>query len=294
MPRITPPSAPISTLAKLAWLTLAWLGQLLMPGLPRAESPPLILAEIYREDVNPADYWVSEKLDGVRAYWDGSRLLFRSGQVIQAPDWFTRELPRTALDGELWMGRGQFEKLSATVRRQQPMDAEWREVRYLLFELPQAKGTFTQRLEKLQQIVKSTPRAPRLGLIEQILILSPEALRQKLNIVVSAGGEGLMLHRADAPYRSGRTEDLLKLKPYLDQEATVIEHIPGKGRLTGRMGSLLVETDAGRRFRLGTGFSDEQRLHPPPIGSRVSYQYRGLTARGLPRFASFLRIREAD
>ena len=112
MPRITPPSAPISTRAKLAWLMLAWMGQLLMTGLPRAESPPLMLAEIYREDVNPADYWVSEKLDGVRAYWDGSRLLFRSGQTIQAPDWFTRELPRTALDGELWIGRGQFEKLS--------------------------------------------------------------------------------------------------------------------------------------------------------------------------------------
>jgi len=294
MPRITPPSAPISTRAKLAWLMLVWLGQLLIPSLARAESPPLMLAEIYREDVNPADYWVSEKLDGVRAYWDGSRLLFRSGQAIQAPDWFTRELPRTALDGELWMGRGQFEKLSATVRRQQPVDAEWREVRYLLFELPQADGTFTQRLEKLQQIVKSTPRAPWLGVVEQIRILSPEALRQKLNTVVSAGGEGLMLHRADAPYRSGRTEDLLKLKPYLDQEATVIEHIPGKGRLTGRMGSLLVENDDGRRFRLGTGFSDEQRLHPPPIGSRVTYQYRGLTAKGLPRFASFLRIREAD
>ena len=294
MPRITPPSAPISTRAKLAWLMLAWLGLLLMPGLPRAESPPLMLAEIYREDVNPADYWVSEKLDGVRAYWDGNRLLFRSGHTIQAPDWFTRELPRTALDGELWMERGQFEKLSATVRRQQPMDAEWREVRYLLFELPQAEGTFTQRLEKLQQIVKSTPRAPWLGMIEQIRILSPDALRKKLNTVVSAGGEGLMLHRADAPFRSGRTEDLLKLKPYLDQEATVIEHIPGKGRLTGRMGSLLVETDEGRRFRLGTGFSDEQRLHPPPIGSRVTYQYRGLTAKGLPRFASFLRIREAD
>lgn len=294
MPRITPPSAPISTRAKLALLMLAWLGQLLIPGLARAESPPLILAEIYREDVNPADYWVSEKLDGVRAYWDGSHLLFRSGQTIQAPDWFTRELPRTALDGELWLGRGQFEKLSAIVRRQQPVDAEWREVRYLLFELPQAKGTFTQRLEKLQQIVKSTPRAPWLGVVEQIRIVNPEALRQKLNTVVSAGGEGLMLHRADAPYRSGRTEDLLKLKPYLDQEATVIEHIPGKGRLTGRMGSLLVETDEGRRFRLGTGFSDEQRLHPPPIGSRVTYQYRGLTPKGLPRFASFLRIREAD
>lgn len=294
MTKITPPSAPNPSRVKLAWLVLAWLGQLLMPGLPRAESPPLVMAEVYREALNPADYWVSEKLDGVRAYWDGSRLLFRSGQAIKAPDWFTRELPRTALDGELWLGRGQFEKLSAIVRRQQPVDAEWREVRYLLFELPQADGTFTQRLEKLQQIVKSTPRATWLGVVEQIRILSPEALRQKLNTVVSAGGEGLMLHRADAPYRSGRTEDLLKLKPYLDQEATVIEHIPGKGRLTGRMGSLLVETDEGRRFRLGTGFSDEQRLYPPPIGSRVSYQYRGHTAKGLPRFASFLRIREAD
>ena len=287
-------SRPKTSRHWLAWITLSWLGLSLFPGQPRAESPPLVLAEVYRDGINPADYWVSEKLDGVRAYWDGSRLLSRSGHLIHAPDWFTRELPRTALDGELWLGRGQFERLSAIVRRQEPVDAEWREVRYLLFELPMADGTFTQRLEKLRQIVKATPRATWLGVVEQLRLPGPEALQQKLQAVVSAGGEGLMLHRADAPYRSGRSEDLLKLKPYLDQEATVIEHIPGKGRLTGRMGSLLVENDDGRRFRLGTGFSDEQRLHPPPIGSRVTYQYRGLTAKGLPRFASFLRIREAD
>lgn len=294
MPKMLLTSRPKTSRHWLAWVTLACLGLSLFSSQPRAESPPLVLAEVYRDGVNPADYWVSEKLDGFRAYWDGSRLLSRSGHAIHAPDWFTRELPRTALDGELWLGRGQFERLSAIVRRKEPVDAEWREVRYLLFELPMADGTFTQRMEKLRQIVQANPRATWLGVVEQLRLPGPEALQQKLQAVVSAGGEGLMLHRADAPYRTGRTEDLLKLKPYLDQEATVIEHIPGKGRLTGRMGSLLVENDDGRRFRLGTGFSDEQRLHPPPIGSRVTYQYRGLTAKGLPRFASFLRIREAD
>lgn len=294
MPKTLLSSRPKTSRHWLAWVTLACLGLSLFSSQPRAESPPLVLAEVYRDGVNPADYWVSEKLDGVRAYWDGSRLLSRSGHAIHAPDWFTRELPRTALDGELWLGRGQFERLSAIVRRKEPVDAEWREVRYLLFELPMAEGTFTQRLEKLQQIVQATPRATWLGVVEQLRLPGPEALQQKLQAVVSAGGEGLVLHRADAPYRSGRSDELLKLKPYLDQEATVIEHIPGKGRLTGRMGSLLVENDDGRRFRLGTGFSDEQRQHPPPIGSRVTYQYRGLTAKGLPRFASFLRIREAD
>ena len=103
-----------------------------------------------------------------------------------------------------------------------------------------------------------------------------------------------MLHRADASYHAGRSADLLKLKPYLDREATVIAHIPGQGRNAGRMGSLLVRDANGQEFRLGTGFTDAQRMNPPAIGTLVTYKYQGLTNKGLPRFASFLRIREAD
>ncbi len=258
-----------------------------------ASGPPtLIQAEVYQASIDPAEYWTSEKLDGVRAYWDGQRLYFRSGLPVPAPAWFTREFPKIALDGELWLGRGTFERLVGIVRKAEAVDAEWREVRYMLFELPGAPGTFGERAEAMRVLVEAA-RIPWLKTVEQFRVTDRKALMAKLDAVRAAGGEGLMLHRADALYATGRSGDLLKLKPYLDADATVIGHLPGKGRHAGRLGALIVLDDAGRSFRIGTGFSDAQRDHPPEIGSRVIYSYRGLTAKGLPRFPVFLRVREA-
>ena len=129
-------------------------------------------------------------------------------------------------------------------------------------------------------------------LVDQFRVADHAELMARLEAVVAAGGEGLMLHHEDAPYRAGRSDDLLKVKPYLDAEARVIAHLPGQGRYAGLMGALLVEESSGRRFRLGNGFSDEERRSPPPIGSLVTFKYQGRTRHGLPRFASFLRVRE--
>ena len=128
--------------------------------------------------------------------------------------------------------------------------------------------------------------------VGQNKVASAAELQQILAQVVQAGGEGLMLHRADALYESGRSDTLLKLKPWLDAEAVVIAHLPGKGKYQGQLGALLVRAPDGREFRLGTGFSDAQRREPPPLGSTVTYRYRELTGKGLPRFASFLRQRQ--
>ena len=254
-------------------------------------EPALLLAEVYRSGLDPANYLVSEKLDGIRAVWDGRTLRFRSGNEVKAPAWFLAGLPKLPLAGELWAGRGSFERLSAIVRKEVPMDEEWREVRYMIFELPDTPGNFESRAESMKQLVRETG-TPWLQAIEQFRVPNQENLKRKLDEIVSAGGEGLMLHKADAPYLTGRSEALLKLKPYLDAEARVLAHLPGKGRHTGRLGALLVETPDGRRFRLGTGFSDAQREAPPPVGTTVSYRYRALSAKGLPRFASFLRARQ--
>jgi len=265
---------------------------LTMPALAAAEAAPaLVLAEVYRNAIDPAGYWVSEKLDGVRAYWDGRKLYFRSGHPVPAPAWFTRDFPTTPLDGELWLGRNTFERLSGIVRKAEPVDAEWWQVRYMLFELPGAEGTFTTRKDRLAQWAEHAG-IPWLQAVEQFRVADQKTLLAKLDSVVAAGGEGLMLHRADAPYTAGRSDDLVKLKPYLDREAKVVAHLPGAGRNTGRLGALLVADDNGRSFRVGTGFSDAQREAPPPVGSTITYRYRGLTAKGLPRFPVFLRLRE--
>ncbi len=256
-----------------------------------AEVPAILLANVYRQQVDVTHYLVSEKLDGVRAIWDGQTLRFRSGREVKAPGWFIAGLPKQALDGELWLGRGRFEKLSGIVRRVQPDEAEWRQVRYMVFELPGAPGTFSERAAEIRRLVVQT-KLPWLQEIEQLKVVDRSSLQKRLKAVVKAGGEGLMLHRADAAYETGRSDTLLKLKPWADAEAIVVAHQPGKGKYAGMLGALRVRSADGREFSLGSGLSDEERRHPPALGSEVTYRYRDLTNKGMPRFASFLRIRE--
>jgi len=251
----------------------------------------ILLANVYRNDIDPVDYWVSEKLDGVRGVWDGKSLRFRSGNPVHAPAWFTAALPPVPLDGELWIARQSFDKLSAIVRKDVPVDEEWRQVQYMIFEMPDAPGNFTDRIALMRATI-SKANVKWLLQIAQFRIANRDELAARLKEVIKLGAEGLVLHRADAPYVTGRSDVLLKLKPMLDTEAKVVAHIPGKGRNAGKLGALLVETPEGRRFRIGTGFSDADRAQPPAIGSLITYRYRDLTSTGLPKFTSFLRVRE--
>ena len=255
-----------------------------------AEPPAILLAEVYRNQVDVAQYLASEKLDGVRAIWDGETLRFRSGKEISAPRWFVDGLPKRPLDGELWIARGTFDRLSGIVRKDVPDDNEWRQVRYMIFELPGAPGTFAQRAALIRDTVKHAD-VPWLSEIEQFRVVDRNSLKIRMQQVVKTGGEGLMLHRADAHYEAGRSDTLLKMKPWEDAEAVAIGHVPGKGKYAGMLGALRVRTSDGREFSLGTGFTDEQRRNPTPVGAVVTYRYHDLTAGGLPRFASFLRIR---
>jgi DNA ligase-1 len=240
--------------------------------------------------MDPQGWLVSEKLDGARAWWDGSRLRFRSGLPIAAPTWFTGALPAQALDGELWAGRGTFEMLSGTVRRSQPVEADWRRVRYMVFELPGAGGTFAQRVAQLERLARAHASPSIWQAVSQTEVPSRSALKARLDAVVEVGGEGLMLRRADAPVETGRSGSLLKIKPLQDAEAVVIGHAAGQGRHAGRLGALRVRLSDGRELLLGTGLRDEHRDKPPPIGTVVTFTYQGTTAQGIPRFASFLRI----
>jgi DNA ligase-1 len=253
-------------------------------------APDILLAQIYQSGTNVQQFLVSEKLDGVRAIWDGKVLKTRAGNVINAPAWFTKNLPNTPMDGELWLAHGQFDKLSGAVRKDVPIYAEWQNITYQIFELPNAEDTFEARAKRIVEIVKQA-NIPHLKAVAQFRVKNEAELKTRLKKVVANGGEGLMLHRADALYVTGRSDALLKLKPYFDAEATVVAHTPGKGKHKGKLGALVVETPEGIRFKLGTGFTDAQREHPPKIGSLVTYTYRDKTKAGKPKFASFLRER---
>jgi DNA ligase-1 len=229
----------------------------------------------------------------VRAFWDGQTLRFRSGRAIAAPAWFTAALPNTALDGELWLGRGRFDELSGIVRRVAPMDADWHQVQYMIFDLPKATEPFSERAQHIQTLVAQA-RQPWLQAVPHQRVADAHALQVLLRTTAQAGGEGLVLHRSNALWSAGRSDALLKLKLQPDEDARVVAHLPGKGRHAGRLGALSLEMPDGQRFALGTGFTDAQRDNPPAVGSVVTYRYRDHTPKGLPRFASFLRVRPPE
>lgn len=254
-----------------------------------AVGPPLLLAESWDNATDLTDWWMSEKLDGVRAYWDGKQFLSRQGNLYHAPDWFIESLPAVPLDGELWIDRKKFQRTVSIVRRQDKNDL-WNEVRFLIFDAPTASGGFEERLAYLQDaLAKGTAKFARQHPHERCRNL--EALRTELTRIESLGGEGLMLRQPGSKYVSGRSATLLKVKTFHDAEATVIGHQAGAGRHKGRMGALLVRLPDGTEFAVGTGFTDREREHPPGVGAVVTFRYQELSEAGVPRFPSWVGVR---
>ena len=249
--------------------------------------PGLLLAQNWSGDVDLADWWLSEKLDGVRAYWNGRRFLSRQGNRFHAPDWFVQGLPSQPLDGELWIDRRRFQRTVSIVRRQDQTEL-WREVSYLVFDAPAVQAPFEERLEVARESL-AQKRPPFARLLEQQRCRDVDHLRQELTRIEALGGEGLMLREPGSSYVAGRSATLLKVKTFHAAEARVIGHQPGNGRHQGRLGALLVELANGTQFAVGTGFSDRQRERPPAIGATITFRYQELTDGGVPRFPSFVR-----
>lgn len=252
-------------------------------------GPPLLLAESWDNSADLSDWWMSEKLDGVRAYWDGKQFLSRQGNVYHAPDWFKEGLPTEPLDGELWIDRKKFQRTVSIVRRQDKNDL-WNEVRFLVFDAPAASGGFEDRLAFLTDaLAQGGAKFARQHAHERCKNL--EALRLELARIESLGGEGLMLRQPGSKYVAGRSATLLKVKTFHDAEAVVVGHQAGAGRHKGRMGALLVKLPDGTGFAIGTGFSDRERENPPAIGATVTFRYQELSEAGVPRFPSWVGIR---
>ncbi len=276
----------------LSHLSLGCLGSLVTLPTRATQPPALWLASPYQGDEILNDYWVSEKYDGIRGYWDGRQLLSRSGKTLNPPTWFVQAWPSQPFEGELWAGLGQFEQAASVIQQKQAPDSAWRTMRFMVFDANTSTQTFTDRIVRYQSIVRQIGK-PWVQAVPQSQAPSHAALRALLNKTDQAGGEGLVLHRGSSLYQSGRNSDVLKVKLHEDAEARVIGHELGQGKHAQRLGALMVETPQGLRFRLGTGFTDTQRENPPAVGQWVTYRYRGLTDQGVPRFASFVRIRPA-
>lgn len=232
---------------------------------------------------------MSEKLDGIRAYWDGKRFISRAGNTFAAPDWFTAGLPDHPLDGELWIGRKRFPDTMSVVRSADAGE-RWRAVRYLVFDAPALSSAFEQRMEAVRAAL-SPENTPYAQLVPHELCRGIDHLREHLAHVESLGGEGLMMRQPASRYEVGRSSTLLKIKRFFDAEAKVLGHVAGEGKHKGKLGSLLVENADGKTFNVGTGFTDEQRRAPPPLGAVITFRYQELSESGNPRFPSFVGVR---
>jgi len=241
---------------------------------------------------NAADlsgWWMSEKLDGVRAYWDGKQFLSRQGNLFHAPNWFIEGLPDQALDGELWIDRKKFQRTVSIVRRQDKNDL-WKEVRFLVFDTPNARGGFEDRFKSVEELLARKIAKYAVAHPQQIC-KDVACLRAELARIEALGGEGLMLREPGSKYEAGRSSTLLKVKNFRDAEAVVIGHQAGAGKHKGRLGALLVRLPDGTEFAVGTGFSDKERSTPPPVGETITFRYQELSEAGVPRFPSYVGVR---
>ncbi len=252
------------------------------------DAPPLLLAHPWDNAQDPDGWWMSEKLDGVRAYWDGKNMLSRQGNLFHTPEWFVEQFPTMPLDGELWLDRHQFQRTVSIVRRQDKSE-HWRRVRYLVFDAPACAEDFEGRLELLQGCLSGAERA-YLQLHQHRRCQGLDDLREELARVEALGGEGLMMRQPHSKYEVGRSMTLLKVKTFHDAEAVVVGHQAGRGRHRGRLGALQVELADGTSFKVGTGLTDAQRAAPPALGSTITFRYQELSDAGVPRFPSFVRL----
>ena len=260
---------------------------------------------------NVGGWLASEKLDGVRAYWDGRNLRSRNGKILAAPEGWSAHFPPFALDGELYTARGEFEKIQSIVMDKTPSATAWSEIKFYVFDVPEASGGLLERLSELEKFIAKNPQAGQnLKIIKQVKVKDNSEFEAFAEAVIAKGGEGAVVREPNAPYERKRSKNALKYKKFKDAECEVISINKGSGKYAGLMGSVtckslgaagsnpdeqndeLLQPASGVKFKIGSGFSDEERANPPKIGSIITYKYQNLTAKGVPRFPVFLRVRE--
>jgi len=258
------------------------------PSKPKSDkeesAPKLLLAHKWDNAMDLTGWWMSEKLDGVRAYWNGSTFLSRLGNEFMAPKWFTKDLGDEPLDGELWLDRGEFQRCVSIVRRQDRSD-HWKKLQFLVFDAPGHDAHFEDRVAWLKEKVADHPYA---NAVEHVKCESTKHLEDELARVEGLGGEGLMMRQPQSKYVHGRSTTLLKVKTFHDAEGVVVGYVAGKGKHKGRTGALVCELEDGTRFHVGTGMSDKERENPPDVGTVITFRCQELTKAGVPRFPSYV------
>ena len=280
----------------------------------------------------PLNWVMSEKFDGYRAlfrYTEAGKGIFtsRSGKSFNAPEWFLRSMPSrkilgdSILDGELWAGRDNFQ-LMGVVRKKVPIDEEWTQIQYQVYDVANLENTFIERLKHLKTIVSKTKRSwtllkkslqyPYTNLecplvfAEQTLVESVSQMDDYYRQIIGNGGEGIMIKHPYQRYQNGRSSYMLKYKPVFDREAQIVDYKMGEGKYKGLLGAfvckplinhdtyMVVDEDQKHLFTL-SGMDDNIRKHyakSHPLGTIITYECSGYTDNGKPRFGRYLRKRD--
>jgi len=250
-----------------------------------ASKPDLLLLKTYKNQ-NTTNWVMSEKLDGIRAYWNGKQLLSRGGKVIHAPKWFVKDYPPFEIDGELWSKRGDFENISSIVRDKIP-SKEWIQIKHYIFEVPNAKGDLFQRLDKVKPYENKY-----IKILPQMKVKNKEHQNTFLKQIEEQNGEGIVVRDPRSLYINKRTSKALKVKSFKDTECKILGYTNGKGKYTGKVGAIICQLSKEIIFKIGSGLSNDFRNNPPKIGTNITFKYQNITKYGKPRFPVYLRIRE--
>jgi len=257
----------------------------------------LILSSLYSLDLekpkvysnqNISNWYMSEKLDGIRAFWDGEKLYTKNGNIINTPKTFTKNFPKFHLDGELWTKRDDFENIQNIVLDKNP-SSKWSEITYNIFEAPNLEGDFKNRLYKIK-LWFSLNHNENINLIPQYICKNKKDLDKFLEKIITKKGEGIIIKNPNLTYINKRNENILKVKKFYDMEGLVVDI----NYNNSKMKSLVLKLEDGTIFNLGNGFSDEERVNHPKIGDTVTFKYYDFTKNSKPKFASFLRVREKE
>lgn len=244
---------------------------------------------------SPSGWWWSEKLNGIRSYWDGAQMWTLNGNPIDLPVWFASDLPPVALDGELWFGRGKDALQQMVSIKSDVRDPRWKKVRYAVFDAPETTGA----CEKRWAVAKQAIRGSKVAIyVEQAACTSEAALERMFQAVLKKGGEGLMGRRKGSAYERKRSTNLRKKKPLSDAEAVITGYEQGKAgkKYEGMLGAYLVHfvKKPSIKFKVGTGLTDRDRANPLPKGTIITVQWKNETPNGKPHPASFVGVRDYD
>ena len=253
------------------------------------------------KSIDPTGWWASEKFDGYRAIWNGNSFVSRNGKPYAVPKWFIALMPPgRSLDGEFWMGRGNFQNCGI-FRKKVPNSQEWRDadVKYTVYDIPDLQLPFEDRMIELHNIVKhqckGNPKCPLLY-TTQTKVNSPEHLDAMFNRIIKQGGEGIMIRKPGSEYEQKRSSALLKYKQFGDTECEIIGYKPGTGKYQGMLGSFECKLLKGvdKPFYV-SGMDDcirktYRKSHP--IGTIITITFNELTNDGIPRFPRYLRKRD--